>query len=212
MYNLFMMEIYGVMMVFPVLLTYIDVFYYFSTGRRIFRWGAPLLEMFILVVPPVLLYFSDVGDGSGNDTIIFPLYRPITYSLILLCVIAYFYAMWRKKIAAPLLEVFIHCLLLLGVAMNILIVLRMRRPETLFLINLPAALLLILALVRNRRLLLYTLEDADILEPARRGWASRVCLGLLRMAPVESTVILIILTLPVAAPLSKMFLFAGKMH
>jgi hypothetical protein len=212
MYNLFFMEIYGVTMVFPVLLTYIDVIYYFCTGNRIFRWGALLLEAFILVLPPVLLFFSDAGDSKGNYTVIFPLYRPIIYSLILVCVIAYFYAMWGTRPAAPVLEVFIQCSLLLGVLLNILITLRMRRPETLFLINLPAALLLILALVRNHRRLLCTLEDVDTLEPAPRGWLSRVCLKLLQIPPMESAAILIILFLPIFAPLMKLFLSAGTIH
>lgn len=64
----------------------------------------------------------------------------------------------------------------------------------------------------NHRLLLYTLEDLDVLEPAPRGWPSRVCSRLLRMRPAERIAILIILSLPVFAPLTKMFLSAGRMH
>ena len=140
-------------------------------------------------------------------------YMDVFYCLvILLCLVVYFYAMWRKRLAAPLLEIVIHCFLLLGVVLNILIAMRMRTPDTLFLINLPAALLLILALVRSHRLLLYTLEDEDVLEPAPRGWSTRVCSQLLRMTPVERTAILIILSLPVFAPLMKIFLSAGRVH
>lgn len=212
MYNLFYMEVYAMVMAFPAVLAYVDVIYCLCTGKRIFRWGALLLEVVVLVLPPLLLSFADAGDSRGNYTIIYPLYRPVVYTLILLCLAAYFYAMWRKKLAAPLLEVLIHCTLLLGVVLNILIALRMRSPDTLFLINLPAALLLILALVRNHRLLLYTLEDVDVLEPAPRGWPSRVCSQLLRMRPVERIAVLIALSLPVAAPLAKLFLSAGRMH
>ena len=212
MYNLFYMEAFAVVMGFPAAMTYMDVFYCLCTGKRMFRWGALLLEVFMLVLPPLLLYFFDAGDRRGNYTIIFPLYRPIVYTLILLCLVVYFYAMWRKRLAAPLLEIVIHCFLLLGVVLNILIAMRMRTPDTLFLINLPAALLLILALVRSHRLLLYTLEDEDVLEPAPRGWSTRVCSQLLRMTPAERTAILIILSLPVFAPLMKIFLSAGRVH
>ena len=173
MYNLLYMEVFAVVMGFPAAMTYMDVFYCLYTGKRMFRWGALLLEVVMLVLPPLLLYFFDAGDRRGNYTIIFPLYRPVVYTLILLCLVVYFYVMWRKKLAAPLLEIIIHCFLLLGVVLNILIAVRMRTPDTLFLINLPAALLLILALVRNHRLLLYTLEDVHVLEPAPRGWTKR---------------------------------------
>ena len=243
MYNLFYMEVFAVVMGFPAAMTYMDVFYCLCTGKRMFRWGALLLEVYMLVLPPLLLYFFDAGDRRGNYTIIFPLYRPIVYTLILLCLVVYFYAMWRKRLAAPLLEIVIHCFLLLGVVLNILVAMRMRTPDTLFLINLPAALLLILALARSHRLLLYTLEDEDVLEPAPRGWPkrtggsvsegqsldlsgkrviffgvarfpdlNRVCFQLLRMRPAERTAILIILSLPVLAPLMKIFLSAGRVH
>jgi hypothetical protein len=206
------MEVFAVVMGFPAVLTYMDVFYCLYTGKRMFRWGALLLEAVMLVLPPLLLYFFDAGDRRGNYTIIFPLYRPVVYTLILLCLVVYFYAMWRKKPAAPLLEIVIHCFLLLGVVLNILIAIRMRTPYTLFLINLPAALLLILALVRNHRLLLYTLEDVDVPEPAREGWLARACWRLLRMAPVERAAVLIVISLPVIAPLTKLFLSAGRVH
>jgi len=243
MYNLLYMEVYAVVMGFPAVMTYMDVIYCLCTGKRMFRWGALLLEVCMLVLPPLLLYFYDAGDRQGNYTIIYPAYRGAVYTLILLCLGAYFYAMWRKKLAAPLLEIIIHCFLLLGVVMNILIALRMRTFDTLFLINLPAALLLILALVRNHRLLLYTLEDKDVLEPAPWGWTkrtggslsegqsldlsgkraiffrvarfpdlNRVCSQLLRMTTVERTAVLIVLSLPVCAPLIQLFLSAGRVH
>jgi len=62
MYNLFYMEAFSVVMGFPAAMTYMDVFYCLCTGKRMFRWGALLLEVFMLVLPPLLLYFFDAGD------------------------------------------------------------------------------------------------------------------------------------------------------
>ena len=214
MYNLVFIEIFATAMIVPAVMAYMEFFYFIATDKRLMRWGAVVVESIILVLPPVLLYFSDAGDSEGNYTIIFPSYRPIIYTLILLCIVVYFYAMWRQRLSHPLWEIIIGCTLLLGVALNILMVLRMQDPFTLFFLNLPATLLLILALVRNHRLLLYTLEDldADVLEPAPKGWLSRVCWYVLRRAAIVRMAVLAALSLPALIPLAKIFLYTGQMH
>ncbi|HVU53741.1 MAG TPA: hypothetical protein VHD83_01745 [Puia sp.] len=74
------------------------------------------------------------------------------------------------------------------------------------------SLLLILAMVRSHRMLLYTLEDVDVLEPARWGWLTRACWRLLRLTPVERAAVLVVISLPVIAPLMKLFLSAGRVR
>ena len=208
MYNLFYIEIYSATVSFPALLVVIEFFYFFQTGQRLWRWGAALVEIIVLVIPVTLLMKVDSGDSLGNDTIIFPAVRVYVYLLILLCQVAYFYSAWRQRLAAPLKELFINCSLLLGVVINILLVIRMQDLPALLAINLPATLLLILALVRNHRLLLYTLEnmDADFPEPAPRGRFSKACWYLLQMKPVVKICLFTALPLPAVVWLTKIML------
>jgi len=208
MYNLFYIEIYSATVSFPALLVVIEFFYFFQTGQRLWRWGAALVEIIVLVIPVTLLMKVDSGDSLGNDTIIFPAVRVYVYLLILLCQVAYFYSAWRQRLAAPLKELFINYSLLLGVVINILLVIRMQDLPALLAINLPATLLLILALVRNHRLLLYTLEDpyVDVLEPAPPGRLSRASMNLLKMKPLAKVCMLATLSLPIFVWLIKIML------
>ena len=211
MYNLFYIECYATVVSFPALMACMEFFYSLSTGKRLWRWGAPLLEIVVLVLPPFLLYMVDAPDYQTRSSIIYPNARLIVYTLILLCLTVYFYATWRKRLASPLWEIFINCSLLLGVMVNILLMIRVQDLLACICINLPAALLLILALVRSHRLLMRTLEDTyvDVLEPAPRGWFSRACWYLLKMRPLAKTLVLITLSLPACALLMKVMLLSA---
>jgi hypothetical protein len=199
---------------FPALLVIIEFFYFIKNDKRLLRWGKLALELMILVVPFILLqvyeHMLGLKIGEGLFT---PPYGYLIYALIILCQVTYFYCSYRKCIASLIMEVVINCLLLIGIAVNIMIGVRLASVPGILAICLPAVMLLILMLVHNHRLLIYTLEDADttFLEPAPRGWLSGNCAYLLKMPFVERLLMLLILCIPVFMLLIQvMVLSAGQ--
>lgn len=182
---------------FPTLLVILEFFYFIKQDRRLLRWGAVALEVMILVVPFVLLRVYEVILGMKLGEALFnPAYGWCIYTLIVLCQLAYFYCSIRKKMATPLWEVVINCLLVLGILLNILIAVELAAWPGILTICLPAILLFILMLVNNHRLLIYTLEDTpelvdvNVPEPApARGRLFKTCMRMLQWPSLFSKII-----------------------
>lgn len=202
---------YSIISGFPVLLVIIEFFYFIRRDKRLLRWGTLLLDIMIFVVPLALLMDLETCYSSMTDRFIIPHAKRIpVYGLIMLCLSAYFYSSSRKKIAHPVMEVVINCLLLIGVAENMLIAIRLGNAAGILSICMPAAMLLILMLVNNHRLLIFTLENLDshVPEPAPRGRLFFTCLYLLRMRPVAKLLMLLTLCIPVLVVLTKVMLLS----
>jgi len=200
---------YSLVSGFPTLLVIIEFFYFLRRDQRLLRWGTVALEIMILVVPLVLLRIFEAECGVRAGTALFsPAYGYFVYALIILCQLAYFYCSYRKRMQSPFPEVLINCLLLTGVIINILIAIRLASWPGIIAICLPAAMLFILMLVNNHRLMIYTLEDVDtdITEPAPRGWPSSTCLFLLQMRPVGKFLLLGTLCIPMLILLTRIML------
>jgi hypothetical protein len=206
-----LLAFYPIISGFPTLLVIIDFFYFIDRDQRLLRWGTAALEIMILVVPLVLLRVLEVECRLRLGQALFdPAYGGFFYSLIVLCQLAYFYCSFRKRMSPPLVEVIINCLLLTGIALNIVIAARTGSVAGIFFICLPATMLLIMMLVNNHRMLIYTLEDVDAgsMEPALRGRLSSACLYLLQMRPVGKFLLLMTLCLPVLLLLIKILILS----
>jgi hypothetical protein len=211
----FVTNYYSLIAGFPTLLVIIEFFYFINRDKRLLRSGAAALDIMILVVPLVLWrMFEMEGRLAPGEALFDPKYGNFIYTLILLCQLAYFYCSFRKKPSSPLPEVLINCLLITGIILNMIIAVRMAAIQAIagiLFICMPAAMLFMLMLVHNHRLMIYTLEDvnADYPEPARKGRLSSIFLYLLQMQPVGKVLLLITLCLPVIALLIKILVMSA---
>jgi len=190
---------YWIISGFPTLLVIIEFFYFINNDKRLLRWGTVALEIMILVIPLALLRKYETASDVSIGTALFPpAYGQFIFMLIILCLLVYFYCSCRKRMGAPLLEVLVNCFLLIGIALNIVIAIQLASLSGIFFICLPAALLFVLMLVHNHRLL-----KSNTDQPAE-GRQITTCLYLLQMRPVAKVLLLVILCLPVIVWLIKM--------
>jgi hypothetical protein len=208
----YVFNLYPIISGFPTLLVIIEFFYFINHDKRLLRSGKIVLELMTLVVPLILLRVFEITLGLKVGAAFFdPAYGYFIYILIILCQLAYFYCSYRSRIGSPLLEVLINCLLLIGIILNLMIAIQLASLPGILAICMPAAMLFILMLVHNHRLLVYTLEDvdADLLEPAKQGRFSRTCCYLLQMTPVGKTLMLLTLCIPILVLLTKLMLLSA---
>lgn len=196
---------------FPTLLVVIDFFYFIGRDQRLLRWGTAALEIMVLVVPLGFLSVFEFECRLRLGQVLFnPAYGVFIYALIVLCQLAYFYCSSRKRMPTPPVEVIVNCLLLIGIALNIMIAVRVDSLPGILFISLPATMLFVLMLVNNHRMLIYTLEDVDAgsMEPVPRDRLSSICQYLLQMRPPGKFFLLMTLCLPVLLLLIKIMILS----
>jgi hypothetical protein len=118
----------------------------------------------VIVFPWLFLATSDDGykNDCCNDNVFFsPSHRLTIYVLIILSVAAYFYSVFRKKLAPPLLEVIANCFLIVGILLNIAVGMQENDLSSFALFNLPIVLLFLLRLVKNQRLAVEHLKNPE---------------------------------------------------
>jgi hypothetical protein len=98
------------------LLPYLDMFSLLFCGKRFVVKGRHMVETVVMSYPLLYIWLDMVG---GYHPTLAPAYRLTFDTLVMLCDAAYFYASYRKKLAWPLLEVIVNCLLLLGVLLDL---------------------------------------------------------------------------------------------
>ena len=112
------------------------------------------VSLIVVVVSPwIFLSFFDIGldNDCCNDSAVFsPEHSISMYCWIGLISLAFFYSEWRRKLAPPLIEVIVNCLLIAGIVLNVMLGFHL---EDMFFVtgNLPIILLFLMALTTNQR-------------------------------------------------------------
>lgn len=98
--------------------------YFILTGNKvpIFNPIILFLEIVFLVINPTLNLI--IIESNGNDccdlsSSFSPDHLLTVYTLIILCVISYFYSKYKKSFSSPILEVLLSTFLLIGIFFNI---------------------------------------------------------------------------------------------
>lgn len=133
------------------------------------------------------------------------------YVLMALVLMSYFFCNYRKRLAAPILEIALNCLLIMGIILVVLIrvddfageVLQEILIDSLF--ALPIVLFLILVLIKNHRLAVAEISNMPSGKPWNR-WAN----NMLRAAPLHKYPILLLLCLPVLILIALSLLLFGQ--
>lgn len=110
----------------PLILSLIELITYnVKTRQRYFGLYAGLVMDIITVIVWPIFYLNFIDETSNDccseSATFSPEHRFSIYTLIVICVIAYFYSRYKSRIASPILEVLSNVLLLIGIIFNIFI-------------------------------------------------------------------------------------------
>lgn len=176
--------------------------------------GNPLFHRtfeFIAIVGTPIFFLSLFDYGMPNecctDSAFFsPAHRLTIYTIIFLCVAAYYYSSVRTKIAAPLLELIINSVLMVGLVLAIVITIQTNDP-ILWLPGTPAvALFFISQMIRNHQMLMREMA----LEEYPEDSVTRFCLKILRSNVFVKVPVLLIISVPVILLLSLILYVFGQ--
>ncbi len=136
---------------------------YLWSGKRGFNSFWNLILDVAAVVGMPLLYLSVLDFGMDNDccdesATFSPEHRWSIYVLIGLAIAAYFYSVYKKNVGPPIVELLVHVLLLVGIALNIVLMFHLDIFIALF-GNPSIILLFTLALLENHKKLLHATRN-----------------------------------------------------
>ncbi|MBI5373343.1 MAG: hypothetical protein HZA79_15070 [Sphingobacteriales bacterium] len=175
--------------------------FYYRSFEFIAVIGAPLF--FLLAFD-----YGKVNDCCADSAFFSPAHRPAIYTLIFLCMGAYYYSSLREKTAPPLAELLVNCLLGTGLVLAVLIGIHAQDP-VMWVPGIPAVLFFYISqLVRNQRLLLdeITGQQDDSLNPV-----NRICLAILRSNLYIRFPLLLVISVPMLLVISLfLYLFGQK--
>lgn len=184
-------------------------FILFLFSRNMWPWLFRTVEVLsVLCLPWFFLIVSDLDQQNDccNESAYFsPKHRLSAYVIIALCMIAYFYCTWRKRLAPPLMEVLVNCLLIIGIAFNALMIAHDPLPFTWLSGNVPIILLFTMRLARNHRAFL----DQAIEHPAR-NLLEGLCWKLLRAPVLAKFPLFMMLCLPLLALVAGVLMLFGQ--
>ena len=196
-----------IMGIIPVL-TFVDLLSMLFSGERVFKGLKNVLPLVMLA--PIVVMFLDLGaknDCCGDSAIFSPEHRLSPTVLILICLAAFFYSAYRKRLAPPLMEVIVNCLLIIGVVVDLLVGLQLQEAESWYFGIIPVAGQFLLVLVENHFMAINSLNDADA--PAENGFI-KVCRRIVFSPAWQKIPLLILLCLPLLIVLVAVLLLFGQ--
>ncbi len=205
------MEIFFTLFFLPAVLTLIDLIRVIAFKKRLFpRILSRILEFISVLVFPIFFLatfdFRMENDCCTDSAVFAPEHRLTIYCWIALCIIAFLYVSYRRRLAPPLLEVIVNALLLIGIVLNIVIAFQVIQP--LWIIgNAPIILLFTSYLFLNQYQLLNELQEntynLDAI-PTLYAWK------LLTAVPIVKFPLLLVACLPLVFLLTAILLLFGQ--
>jgi hypothetical protein len=172
-----------------------------------------LMELISVLIAPIVYVLTldafNHNNCCGDSATFSPPHRLTIYLLIILCMAAYFYAARRKKIAPPLVELVVNCLLLIGIALNLLISIQIYTEFSFlpFIGTIPIAMLMIMMLANNHQQVLQHLQEQAI---TPKNGVEKLAWRLLSLNVFVKMPVLLVLCLPVLAILAVLLLLTGQ--
>ena len=182
---------------------------YLATGRSKVK---PIIlrvtEIASFLILPFLYVSMDTRNDCCSDSAVFsPPHSLTIFVYVVLCLAAYFYSSYRKKMAAPILEIIVNSLLVLGIVLNIFIAFQTKGYILAIFGNLPIILFALLMLVKNQKLFL---ADAKDFIPKNKFQSA--CWKLLNLQPLLKFPLLFIICLPIVIIITALLLLFGQKH
>ncbi|UEG51185.1 hypothetical protein LK994_06815 [Ferruginibacter lapsinanis] len=205
------MGLYILVFGFPGFIAMIDFVGFVFTGRRIV--GTVLLRitevcsMLILPYMYLNLVSGPVNNCCGDSAPFSPDHQITIYTVIALCLLAYFYSSFRKEMAGPIVEIVSNALLIICIVLNIFIAIHVEESIYVFLGNIPIILLSILAIAKNHQLFMESNSDIDLNDLNK---IERLARKVLQLKPVVKFPIIFIFCIPVLFVVTALLLIVGQ--
>ncbi|HVG13597.1 MAG TPA: DUF6688 family protein [Chitinophagaceae bacterium] len=199
------------------ILAIVNSAYYLVHDRHISRSGLwRITELWtILVAPSIFLGMFDLNQTNDccTDSAVFaPGHSVGIYLLIVLCMAAYIYSSFRKRLASPVLEVINNSVLLLGLVLNVLIAIHINKSDMgtfLWLVgNVPVVMLFLYTLKKNNGLLANTLKEDNT---GANSFSAKISFKILQAKDWERYPLLALVKLPLLLLVNLvLYLFGQK--
>ncbi|MBC7935098.1 MAG: hypothetical protein H7Y86_07040 [Rhizobacter sp.] len=195
----------------PAVLILIDFINFIVSGRRLYGPGTNLtLEIAtFIVLPAVYLFLFDgkVNDCCGDTATFSPPHKLYIYTLIIICVLNYFYSSLHKGRSGPVPEVIKNSILLISLVFNIFIA-RQIDGEFLWLFgNAPIIMLLIMQLIKNHRSFLALNNEGP---SGSAGFMETCAWKILMLKPFIKITFLFVLCLPLLSIITAFLMIFGQ--
>ncbi len=162
----------------------------------------------LLVLPFLYGGFGDKNDCCDNESAVFsPNHQLTMLVIILLCLFAYFFSSYRKKLSPPIIEVLINSFICMGILLNFFIAYHTKEMFLAILGNLPIILLGILILIKNQRIYIEDFKSRPF-NPSNK--LESIAFRILNFAPILKFPILFLLCLPLLLILTTLLLLFGQ--
>jgi hypothetical protein len=203
----------------PILYTFIYFILFLWKRKKGILWINLVIQLITFLVLPLTFYDMDArGLDCCGDTAFFSPEHVLSIKVLeVICTLAFFYSFYRKRLGPPLLEIYANCLLLIGIALNVVMLLHTKAgavstmgPEfytDLLIGHFPIILWLLISLIHNHRLIL---EYAEQGTPHHKNKFMSIGLKILLLPPLQKYPLLLLLCLPVLMVLSLTLLIFGQ--
>lgn len=193
----------------PALIVLIDFIGFLTKGKQVVnRVILGIAEIGSLIILPLLYAgFGDTNDCCNDSAVFSPQHQLTIGILMTVCLFAYFYSSYRKKIATPVLEILTNILLLTGIALNIVIAIHTNDYILIVLGNIPIILLAILVLAKNQQVFIQQAQHSQY-SPTNK--LEKFAFKILNLKPVFKFPVILILCLPVLIIIVTLLLLFGQ--
>ncbi len=198
-----------ILIALPIVILAIELIGFITQGKRIVHIVLiRIVEVASLIILPYI-YAADntTNDCCGDSTAFSPQHQLTILTLVTLCLIGYFYSSYRKNIASPVVEVFVNCLLVLAIVLNVFIAIQTKDALYAVCGNLPIIILGVLMLVKNQQLF-YAYAQKESFAPKNKF--EEIALKILNLKPIQKFPLVFILCLPILVILSAILLLVGQ--
>ncbi|HEV9037905.1 MAG TPA: DUF6688 family protein [Puia sp.] len=161
-----------------------------------------------VIVPPFVGMFSDTeGAGERYAPCLSPEHRLSVMVLIACSFAAFIYSLYRKRLAPPLMEVLINCLLLSGIVVAIALMLQGGEWIEGMVMCLPFVLQSMLLMADNHRMVIERLGEEE--DDADSRWAG-FCRRIILLPAWKKFPLFLLLCIPVVCLVSAVLLLFGQ--
>jgi hypothetical protein len=208
--NNFSVDFFIFLILLPAIIIAFEFFGFLLAGKHLVnKILLKITEVISLIIFPgiYLLNGGKENDCCGDSAVFSPGHQLTMAVIIVLCLVAYFYSSYRKRIATPVIEVLVNCLLIISIVLNVFIAIQTKTLLVAIIGNVPVILLMLLALIKSHQLFI---DYATEMHTYKKNRFEMIAWKILRLKPVMKFPVILVLCLPILIMLITILLLFGQ--